>query len=141
MPVPLDLDLEHHHDAQIVIDARMDESAWGEAPVIDERVVYWPAPDGVPEVHARARLTTDEEGIYVFYEVIDPEPDKVRVRITLRDNMWGDDMVGIYLDPAGTAQRGYLFFVNPAGVQADATRLANQDDVFAWDASGSPPGG
>ena len=140
MPTPVDLQLPHLEDAAIVIDARATEPAWDSAPVIEDWVVYWPAPDGVPEVHARARMLTDERGLYVFYEVIDPAPEKVRARISKRDQVWGDDVVGIYLDPAGQAQCAYLFFVNPVGCQADATRLAGEDDEFSrdgqWDSAG-----
>lgn len=133
MPTPIDFQLPHLEEAAIVIDARANDPAWDSAPVVEDWVVYWPAPDAVPEVHARARMVTDERGLYVFYEVIDPEPDRVRARIAKRDDVWGDDLVGIYLDPAGQAQRAYLFFVNPLGCQADATRLAGQDDEFSWD--------
>jgi len=133
MPTPIDLQLPHFEDAAIVIDAHANEPSWDGAPVVEDWVVYWPAPDGTPEVHARTRMLTDERGIYVFYEVIDPEPERIRARITKRDQVWGDDLVGIYLDPAGKAQRAYLFFVNPLGCQADATRLAGEDDEFSWD--------
>ena len=133
MPTPIDLQLPHFEDAAVVIDAHANEPAWDGAPAVEDWVVYWPAPDGVPEVHARTRMLTDERGLYVYYEVFDPEPEKVRARISKHDRVWGDDLVGIYLDPAGQAQRAYLFFVNPYGVKADATRLAGEDDQFSWD--------
>lgn len=133
MPVPLDVDLPHREAAQIVIDGVADEAEWADALLVEDWVTYFPSPGLDPEVHATARMLSDESGFYLFYEVIDPEPELIRARLTRRDQVWGDDLVGIYLDPAGDAQRGYLFFCNPFGVQADATRMAGKDDQFSWD--------
>ena len=133
MPVILDVDLPFVQDAQIVIDAQADEAAWAQALVVDDWTVYFPTPEGTPQVRAVARLLVDDQALYLHYRVEDPEPDRVRARLTRRDGFWGDDWAGIYLDPAGEAQRAYMFLVNPLGVQADATRLAGQNDSMAWD--------
>ncbi len=133
MPIALDADLPYLESAQVVIDGRADEAAWGEALVVDDWVVYFPAPGGEPEVSATARLLCDQQALYLHYQVLDPEPELLRARLTRRDDIWGDDYAGIYLDPAGDAQRGYLFLVNPLGVQADATRMAGLSDEFSWD--------
>jgi hypothetical protein len=130
--VPLDLQLPTVEEAGIVIDAQRD-AAYEDALVVEDWVVYHPAPDGVPHTAARAELLADSKGLYLFWTVTDPEPDQVRARLNRRDNVWGDDLVGIYLDPAGDGQRAYLFFANGLGVQADAVRVANQDDSFSWD--------
>jgi len=133
MPMVLDVDLPFVEDAQIVIDAQASEPAWKQAMEIDDWTVYFPSAEGTPEVHAVARLMVDRDALYLHYTVTDPEPDKVRARLTRRDGFWGDDWCGIYLDPAGEAQRAYMFLVNPLGVQADATRMAGQDDSMSWD--------
>jgi hypothetical protein len=140
MPALVDLDLPHFEDAAIVIDARANEPAWQGAPVIEDWVTYHPEPDREPEVQARVRMLTDEAGFYLSYEVIDPQPERIRARLTRRDGVFGDDLVGVYLDPAGNAQRAYLFFVNAYGVQADLTRLAGEDDVLSWDGQWSSAG-
>ena len=133
MPVALDVDLPFVEDARIVIDAQASEPAWKQALVIDDWTVYFPSAEGEPEVHAVARLLVDRDALYLHYRVEDPQPDRVRARLTRRDGFWGDDWAGIYLDPAGQAQRAYMFLVNPLGVQADATRLAGHDDAMSWD--------
>jgi len=133
MPLALDVDLPFVQDAQIVIDAQASEPAWKQALEIDDWTVYFPSAEGQPQVHAVARLMVDRDALYLHYRVVDPEPDKVRARLTRRDGFWGDDWCGIYLDPAGEAQRAYMFLVNPLGVQADATRLAGHDDSMSWD--------
>ncbi len=135
VPVALDMDLPFVQDAQIVIDAQADEASWAQALAIEDWTVYFPTPEGEPEVHAVARLLVDDQALYLHYRVEDPRPGEVRARLTRRDGFWGDDWCGIYLDPAGEAQRAYMFLVNPLGVQADATLLAGQDDQMAWDGS------
>jgi hypothetical protein len=133
MPVALDVDLPFVQDAQIVIDAQADEAAWAQALVVDEWTVYYPTPEGEPEVHAVARLLVDDRALYLHLRVEDPEPARVRAHLTRRDGFWGDDWAGLYLDPSGEAQRAYMFLCNPLGVQADATRMAGQGDEMSWD--------
>jgi len=134
------MDLPYVEEASLAIDGRADELAWAEALVVEDWTVYWPAPGGRPQVHAVARMFCDQEAFYLHYEVIDPEPERVQARFTRRDDVWGDDLVGVYLDPSGEAQRGYLFFANAYGVQADATRMAGFDDEFSWDGQWSSQG-
>ena len=133
MPVALDVDLPFVQDAQIVIDAQASEPVWAQALVIDDWLTYYPAPGDQPAVHAEARILVDSEALYLHCRVVDPEPERVRARVTRRDSIWGDDWLGLYLDPSGEGQRAYLFLVNPLGVQADATRMAGGDDDFSWD--------
>ncbi len=133
MPIALDADLPYLNDALIVVDSRADEAAWRDALVVEDWVTYFPAPGGQPTVRAEARLLCDHRALYVHYRVEDPEPERVRARLTRRDGIWGDDWAGIYLDPSGEAQRAYLFLVNPFGVQADATRMAGYQDETSWD--------
>ena len=133
MPQFLDLNLPHLESAGIVIDAQANEPAWDEAFVVDEFVSYRPVPDGEPVTQATVRLLSDEEALYVHFQVVDPEPDKVFARYSNRDNIWRGDTIGIYLDPAGDGQRAYLFMCSPYGIQADAHRVAGQRDSFSWD--------
>jgi hypothetical protein len=133
MPPFLDVDLPHLETAAIVIDALANETAWEHALVIDDFVSYRPVPDAAPLTHATVRLLADDRALYVHYTVTDPEPNKVNTRFTNRDNIWGGDTAGLYIDPAGDGQRAYLFLCNPYGVQADATRVAGQNDSFSWD--------
>jgi hypothetical protein len=133
MPLALDVDLPFVQDAQIVIDAQADEAAWAQALVVDDWVTYYPVSGQEPAAHAEGRLLVDDQAIYLHCRVFDPEPARVRARITRRDGIWGDDWLGLYLDPSGEAQRAYLFLVNPFGVQADATRMAGGGDEMSWD--------
>ncbi|MCB9762656.1 MAG: carbohydrate binding family 9 domain-containing protein [Alphaproteobacteria bacterium] len=140
MPVPIDLDVPHLEAAAIVVDSHADEAAWASAPVIDAFVTYYPAPDQAPTGQALVRVLSDEKALYVHWTVVDPEPERVRARMVRRDNIWGDDWVGIYLDPAGQGQKAYLLLCNPLGVQADATRMAGGPDRDAWDGQWSSAG-
>ena len=133
MPIPVDVQIPYADEAQIVVDGQANEAMWQSAPVFDEFHAYYPAPDAPVLGETRVRVLTDAKAIYFFFEVTDPEPDKVRAHLSRRDKIWRDDTLGVYLDPSADAQRGYLFMTNPYGVQADAVRVANQRDMFSWD--------
>ena len=129
----VDLNLPHLESAAIVIDAQANEPAWDEAYVVDHFISYRPVPDEAPTTQAVVRILSDDKALYVHYTVTDPEPEKIRARYTNRDNIWGDETAGIYLDPQGDGQRAYLFMCNPLGVQAEATRVSGEGDEFSWD--------
>jgi hypothetical protein len=133
MPVPVDVQIPYVESAEIVIDGQASESLWAEAPVFDDFHAYHPRPDAEVPGGSRVRVLTDAKGIYFLFEVFEPDPSQVWAHLTRRDRVWRDDTVGIYLDPAGDGQRGYLFIANAYGVQADAVRVANQRDSFSWD--------
>ena len=58
-----------------------------------------------------------------------------------RDNIFGDDFVGVVVDPFNDARNGFEFFVNPLGSQGDLTRddVQNIEDPAwnaVWDSAG-----
>ena len=133
MPQLLDLNLPHLESAAVVIDSHANEPAWDQALIVDEFVSYRPVPDAEPVAKATVRVLSDAMGLYVHYTVVDPEPESVNARYATRDNIWGGETAGLYLDPAGDGQRAYLFLCNPYGIQSDATRVAGSGDSFSWD--------
>jgi hypothetical protein len=58
---------------------------------------------------------------------------ETRARLAKREDIFSDDVVGVLLDTYHDRQRGYEFFVNPLGVQADATESESQNDDFSFD--------
>ncbi|MEE2751876.1 MAG: sugar-binding protein [Myxococcota bacterium] len=140
MPIPVDVQLPYVEQAEIVIDGHLNEPAWDDAVHFEDFHAYYPEPDAPVQGAARVRVLTDASGIYFFWQVTIEESAEVWAHVTRRDRIFGDDTVGVYLDPAGDGQRGYLFLSNPYGVQADAVRVVNQNDSFAWDGRWSSAG-
>jgi hypothetical protein len=82
--------------------------------------------DGEPATErTEAYLGFDDKHLYVIFVAFDSEPHKLRARMVNREN-WVDehatmldDGVSISLDTFNDQRRGYVFQVNPLGVQWD----------------------
>ena len=122
-------------DAEIQVDAILDEIAWDRALVVDINYETRPGENIPASVQTKAMVTYDRSHIYVAFRALDPDPKKIRAHLSDRDTAWNDDWVGIVLDTFNDERRAFEFFVNPLGVQMDVL----QDDVTrreddAWDA-------
>jgi hypothetical protein len=90
--------------------------------------------DGVPvSQQTEAYLSYDSQNLYVVFVAHDRDPGSIRANMTKREAMMSDDIVGIVLDTFHDRHRGYEFFVNPLGVQADAMFMEGQNDDFSFD--------
>ena len=105
----------------IEIDGIMDEPAWDSALVRDLPFETYPGENVTAPVDTECRLTYDQKNLYLGCLARDPEPARIRARITDRDTAWRDDFVGIYLDTFNDERRAFAFFINPLGVQMDLT--------------------
>ena len=74
----------------------------------------------------------DERNFYAVF-VCESPAGKTRARLSKREDVFSDDVVGVFLDTYHSRQRGYEFFVNPLGVQADAIESEGQSDDFSFD--------
>ncbi|UCH11564.1 MAG: hypothetical protein JSU61_06655, partial [Fidelibacterota bacterium] len=74
----------------------------------------------------------DPDNLYFAFRCFDSDPDLIKTSVCRRDQMWGDDWIGVALDAIGNRQGLYELFVNPDGVQGDRLRLASTD---SWDSS------
>lgn len=115
------------------ITGRMDNAVWEKTPSAD--LIYQREPnDQKPApVLTRVKVLYSKYHLYIGFESVDPDPGKIRANVTDRDGFFGDDYVGIILDPYNNNQNAYEFVVNPLGIQMDATRTANSED-FNFDA-------
>lgn len=111
----------------IAVDGSLDEPAWRtafEVPLVDSMT-------GAPPVHpTTARLLWDERHLYVAFEVAD---DDVVVRPGRADDdaIWEDEVVEVFVDPAGTG-RGYAEVdLSPANVRFDARFASWRSDLAA----------
>jgi hypothetical protein len=89
--------------------------------------------DGVPvSKQTTAYLSYDAKNLYVVF-VCEDEPDKIRARMSKRDDIDDDDQVRIYLDTFLDHQHSYVFGSNPLGVQLDGTVVEGHDADFKFD--------
>lgn len=79
-----------------------------------------------------AYLSYDVKNLYIVF-VCEDEPEKIRARMSKRDDIDDDDQVRVYLDTFLDHQHAYIFGANPLGVQLDGTVLEGHDADFKFD--------
>ncbi|MBI1738011.1 MAG: carbohydrate binding family 9 domain-containing protein [Acidobacteria bacterium] len=96
--------------------------------------------DGKPSTErTEAYLGYDNENLYVVFIAFDSEPQKLRARMVSRENFVSehgdmvDDGVSISLDTFNDQRRGYVFQVNPYGVQWDGLYSDNRGFDSSFD--------
>jgi hypothetical protein len=78
-----------------------------------------------------AYLSYDDEHLYVIF-LCKEEKAKLRARMANRDDIQSDDEVAVYLDTFRDKQHVLDFYVNPLGIQADATSTEGQSDDYSY---------
>ncbi len=83
-------------------------------------IVREPADGTQPTQNTDVYLAYDEHNLYAVFVCWDTEPDKIRARMTRREDIFSDDSAEIMIDTFHDARRAYAFAVNPFGIQWDA---------------------
>lgn len=85
-------------------------------------------------------LGYDTQNLYIVFLAYD-DPEKIRARMSPRENISEDDRVSVLLDPFRDQRRGYMFQTNPLGVQYDRFFVEDQgfDDSYdtVWTSKGA----
>jgi Domain of unknown function (DUF5916) len=79
-----------------------------------------PADGAQPTQDTDVYLAYDAHNLYAVFICWDKEPDKIRARMTRREDIFSDDSAEIMIDTFNDARRGYAFAANPMGIQWDA---------------------
>ena len=109
----------------------LDEAAWDETWSMELKFEVEPGENTPAPVRTEVMLTYSDRDLLLAFRCYDPEPEKIRARIRDRDQLWGDDFVGIMLDTFNDERRAFQFRVNPLGVQADAI-FSEVDGIEDW---------
>jgi hypothetical protein len=117
------------------VDGILEAGEWDNATAVPMNIETEPR-DNVPaEVETTAYLMRDGEFLYVAFDAREPNPEDIRAFLRDRDRGFGDDAVGVLLDPVGNGNLAYEFFSNPLGVQVDAIEDdLNKRESTRWDA-------
>ena len=77
--------------------------------------------DGEPASQStEVYLGYDAKNLYAIFVCFDAEPQKIRARMSRREDISEDDAVVLKIDTFHDQRRAYEFRVNPHGVQSDA---------------------
>jgi hypothetical protein len=119
----------------IEIDGRLDEAAWSSATAFDLGYETGPGDNTPATVETTCYLTYDDRHVYLGCRAADPDPARIRARLSDRDRAFQDDFVGMVLDTFNDERQAYEFLVNPFGVQMDLTfDDVNGNEDESWDA-------
>ncbi len=112
-------------DKPLLIDGKLDDSAWAIASVFKNFKTMHPAPGLPPSEQTEVYLAYDSEKIFVAFRCLDSAPQKIMARATTRDNPENDDWLAFCLDASNDELGAHFFLVNPRGVQSDGTLNAD----------------
>lgn len=118
----------------INIDGELNDELWSNALSIELDIVNSPWNNVPSPVKTTAKIIENGKFLYIAFIAYDPEPEKIQGFLTDRDKTWLQDTVGIKLDTHNNRRLNYSFFVNPYGVQNDATynEITGQNNT-SWD--------
>jgi hypothetical protein len=106
-------------DAPPVIDGKLDDPLWQKATRFDNFITFKPDFGKPSSEKTIVLMAYDRKNIYFAFDCQDREPGKIKASMAKRDSIDMDDWIGVVLDTFGDQQGGYLFEVNPLGVQMD----------------------
>ncbi|MGW8265752.1 MAG: DUF5916 domain-containing protein [Longimicrobiales bacterium] len=105
---------------RIRIDGHLEEPEWAGAAVLRDFTQYEPV-EGIPATeNTEVRVLYSADAIYFGIQAFDSEPGLILARLGERDRaVFGDDWIRIILDTFDDQRQGYVFYVNPLGIQTD----------------------
>jgi hypothetical protein len=93
--------------------------------------IQWNPRDGQPATQkTEAYIAYDSDHLYAVFLCFDTTPEKLRARLSRREDIHRDDRVDLFLDTFDDQRRAYVFTVNPYGVQADAYWLEREGRAY-----------
>ena len=127
---------------EIVVDGRLDEAAWQQAPPAMGFKQREPKEGADATDDTEVRILFDAKTLYVGILARDAEPDRIIARILERDRLLlanegryrfaGDDAVLFLLDPFHDRRSAVVFGTNPNGAEYDAL-IADESQAFNTD--------
>jgi len=119
--------------SRIVIDARLDETAWKRAPAVGPFIFNWPLPG--EQEQTVARLLWDDENLYVSYLCYDKH---ISAYVTQRHGpVSNDDCVEIFISPNPEKVTNYYTFeINAIGTMLNRCRTDWWKGPPTWEPDG-----
>ena len=116
-----------------VIDGRLDDPAWQEAPLHEGFTQVTPDEGSPGSVHTAFRVLWDDE--YFYFGAICDDPEPPTLTLSRRDREIEGDNIQFDLDTEEDKRTAYHFQVYAAGQQVDALHFNDTDRTTDWDAA------
>ncbi len=105
-------------DADIIINGRLDESAWSRAALVEDLHQVFPEEFVSPSQPTRVLVFYTETAIYVGATMVESDPGQITDRVLRQgQSLDSDDVFAVIIDPYLDRRNGYRFEVNPNGVR------------------------
>src|SRR5258708_4528438 len=118
----------------IVVDGRLDEPAWQEAPALGNFLQRDPNQGEPATEPTDLRLLFDDRALYVGARLRDDAADRIMRQLSRRDAVPEADSFTLFLDPHHDGRTGVVLQVSAAGVQRDAAIYDDNFEDDTWDA-------
>jgi hypothetical protein len=122
-------------EKDIIIDGRLYEPDWSNAPLLNSFLTTEPVEKGTPSFPTFVQVLAHEKYVVIGVDCKDASPDKIVRFSKIRDaNVSNEDYLKIVLDPFLDGQSGYIFAINAHGARYDAlVSNRGEDENDDWD--------
>ncbi len=118
-----------------VVDGRLDEAIWHEAPVATDFTQQRPNSGRPSRFRTEARVLYDSRNLYVGIHAFDPAPDSIARQLSRRDvDEIYADYVWVSFDTYNDRRTAFSFGTSAAGAQQDVFHFNDTQDDNLWDA-------
>ena len=114
------------------IDGKLDDAVWQQAAVFKDFYQIQPGDNLAPSHKTEVLVGYDSKTLYLAFRAYD-DPAKVHATVPKRDQIFGDDYVGTFLDTFNDKRKAYVLFWSPLGVQADGIMTDGQNEDYSPD--------
>ncbi|MFK7980236.1 MAG: DUF5916 domain-containing protein [Saprospiraceae bacterium] len=109
---------------KIKLDGKLDEAIWQNTTAVSDFWYSFPIDNEKAELETKVKVTYDDNFLYVAAEMYDP--NGTIIQTLKRDvDFWSGDNIVIVLDPVNQKSNGFMFGVNPYGVQMEGLLTGN----------------
>ncbi len=116
------------------IDGVLDDPAWRQATSITDLSQWFPGDGDPPTEPTEVLIARDDDFLYVAARFQDSDPAGIKAQQLVQGSaVFNDDYFQILLDPYNSNRTGYIFYVNPNGVQRDGLALGGMSFNMDWD--------
>ena len=103
-----------------VLDGRLDDEAWSDAPLLGPLTQVVPVEGAAPSERTEVRIVYDRDFLYFGIRCLDDQPDQLIAKAMRRDaSLRSDDRVSLVIDTFRDRRNGFLFSTNPNGARFD----------------------
>ncbi len=118
----------------LVLDGRLEEVIWAQAPAASGFAVLSPDLGAVPRNDTQVRIVYDDHFVCIGARMTHPKGAATLVRqLHRRDQDSASDWFGVYIDSLHDRRSAFAFMVNAAGVQQDRVVYQEFNEDTSWD--------